>query len=233
VERGLAQETPATSGSPYQTWIEEGGMNMTDRYMEEIELTAPTDDGDTVTQTVPVFKQNWFLMRHSNRGPNTDRIADAEAHCAKRESSRGDSAVPVTLAGCIIEEPIDMDTHKGEDLAQHILDSGMQEWFDELVTYVTRMGQRERGTHIRRSIEYLLDPENVPYLTEDEKQSVSNEEYDNVHYPFEVHIYVTGLGQARLALQQLFINRSFKLDIGVCIWQWCNDTGYWPTRLEV
>ena len=211
---------------------------MTDRYMEEIELTAQTDEGDTVTQTVGVFKQNWFLMGHSNRGPNTDRIADAEAHCAKRQLETGAhypficSAEPIALAGSIIEEPLDMDTHKGEDLAQHILDSGMQEWFDELVKYVECMERRERGTDIRRSIGYLLDPENVPYLTEDEKQSVSDEEYDNVWWPFSIHIYVTGLGQARLALHKLF-NADFKLDITLHIWQWCNDTGYWPTQLEV
>tara|TARA_R100000700_G_C3166697_1_gene141737 strand:- start:195 stop:827 length:633 start_codon:yes stop_codon:yes gene_type:complete len=200
-------------------------LNMTDRYYEEIELAGQdgnywfSDIGTTIEARV--FKQNWFLMEYSNRGRNELRIADAEAHCAKREAVRQletgrHSAVPITLGGCIIEEPLDMGTHKGEDLAQHILDSGMQEWFDELVKYVDDCEDRDRGVFKRH-------PTN----------EMPHEEVVGVWEHWGINIYVTGLGPVNWTLVKLLTDFGEKLHINVTIWQWCNDTGYWPTQLEV
>ena len=193
---------------------------MTDRYMEEIELT----DGSTVN----AFKQNWFMMEYSNRGRNTVRIADAVAHCAKREALRqletgSHSAVPITLGGveegetnCIISKLIDMDTHKGEDLAQHILDSGMQEWFDELRKYMDDCEDRDRGVFRRH-------PTN----------EMPHEEVVGVWDHWGINIYATGLGAVNWTLVKILTDFGCKLNINVTVWNWCNDTGYWATQLEV
>ena len=175
-------------------------MNMTDRYMEERELT----DGSTVA----VFKQNWFMMEHSNRGRNTDRIEEAQAHCEERGEQ---------LGGCIVTEPLDLDNHNGEAIIQHIKECGVggfeeDGWVKAVTDYVFDMECQLNSLHAYR-----------PNAWEREVQD-----------EWKLNIYITGMTAVLLTLLRELINhRDEKWLVDITFWNWCNDTGYYPITLAV